>query len=55
MIDPEFAIERMVNDEQCGSLIAMTFNAQGNILASQEGGPLLLVSDKDHDGAFEIA
>ena len=53
MIDPEFAIERMVTDEQSGSLIAMAFNSKGNILASQEGGPLLLISDTDHDGTFE--
>ncbi len=53
MIDPEFAIERMVTDEQSGSLIAMTFNSQGNILASQEGGPLLLISDANRDGTFE--
>jgi putative heme-binding domain-containing protein len=53
MIDPEFAIERMVTDEQSGSLIAMAFNAKGNILASQEGGPLLLISDADRDGTFE--
>jgi putative heme-binding domain-containing protein len=53
MIDPEFAIERMVTDEQSGSLIALAFNSQGNILASQEGGPLLLISDNDHDGTFE--
>jgi putative heme-binding domain-containing protein len=53
MIDPEFMIERMVTDEQAGSLIAMAFNAKGNILASQEGGPLLLISDNDQDGSFE--
>ncbi|MGD9634782.1 MAG: HEAT repeat domain-containing protein, partial [Pirellulales bacterium] len=53
MIDPEFLIERMVTDEQAGSLISMAFNAQGNILASQEGGPLLLISDADRDGTFE--
>ena len=53
MIDPEFVIERMVTDEQSGSLIAMAFNAKGNILASQEGGPLLLISDANRDGTFE--
>jgi putative heme-binding domain-containing protein len=52
-IDPEFAVERLVTDEQAGSLIAMTFNARGGILASQEGGPLLLISDADQDGKFE--
>jgi putative membrane-bound dehydrogenase-like protein len=53
MIDPEFTVERLVSDEQAGSLIALTFNARGEILASQEGGPLLLVSDADRDGSFE--
>jgi hypothetical protein len=41
LVDPEFAIERLVTDEQGGSLIAMAFNANGDILASQENGPLL--------------
>ena len=53
MIDPEFAIERMVTDEQSGSLIAMAFNAKGDVLASQEGGPLLLIRDTNRDGTFE--
>ena len=53
LIDPEFAIERLVTDEQAGSLIAMAFNANGDILASQEGGPLLLIRDANNDGTFE--
>ncbi|MEX0585820.1 MAG: HEAT repeat domain-containing protein, partial [Pirellulales bacterium] len=53
LIDPEFAVERLIADEQAGSLIAMKFNADGNILASQEGGPLLLIRDTDRDGKFE--
>jgi putative heme-binding domain-containing protein len=53
LIDPEFVVERMIRDEQAGSLIAMTFNSQGQILASQEGGPLLLISDADGDGRWE--
>jgi putative heme-binding domain-containing protein len=52
-VDPEFAIDRLASDEQTGSLIAMTFDSQGNILASQEGGPLLLVADHNQDGKFE--
>ncbi len=52
-IDPEFAIDRLTSDQQTGSLIAMAFDSQGNILASQEGGPLLLVADRDQDGKFE--
>jgi hypothetical protein len=43
LVDPEFVIERMVTNEQAGSLIAMAFNASGDILASLEGGPLMLI------------
>lgn len=50
--DPEFAIERMVTNEQAGSLIAMAFNASGDILLSQEGGPLMLAR-RDASGAFD--
>jgi putative heme-binding domain-containing protein len=53
LTDPEFTVERLITDEQAGSLIAMTFNAGGDILASREGGGLLLVRDKDKDGTFE--
>ena len=48
-----FAIERLLNDEQVGSVIAMAFNEFGHIILSQEGGPLLLVFDKDEDGIAE--
>ena len=54
LVDPEFAIERLVTDEQAGSLIAMAFTASGDILASQEDGPLLLIRDVDKDGTLEI-
>lgn len=53
LIDPEFAVERLIADEQAGSLIAMKFMSDGSILASQEGGPLLLIRDTNHDGKFE--
>jgi glucose/arabinose dehydrogenase len=53
LIDPEFAIERMVSGEQAGSLIAMAFNASGEILASQEGGPLLLIRRKAKTGSYD--
>jgi putative heme-binding domain-containing protein len=51
--DPEFVVERLLTDEQAGSLIAMAFMASGDILASKEDGPLLLVADKNKDGTFE--
>ncbi len=31
----------------------MAFNEAGDIIASRERGPLLLIQDKDHDGQFE--
>jgi len=36
--------------EKTGSLIAMAFDEFGHIIASQEGGPLLLIYDANHDG-----
>ena len=45
----EFEIRQVV-DGQIGSLIAMAFNEFGHILASREGGPLLLIYDSDDDG-----
>ncbi len=53
LTDPEFVVERLVTDEQAGSLITMTFNAGGDILASREGGGILLIRDRDKDGKFE--
>ena len=53
LVDREFAIERLITDEQAGSLIAMAFTAAGDILASQENGPLLLIRDLDKDGTLE--
>ncbi|HEX2474568.1 MAG TPA: HEAT repeat domain-containing protein [Lacipirellulaceae bacterium] len=53
LVDSEFAIERLIADEQAGSLISMAFTASGDILASQENGPLLLIRDIDKDGTLE--
>jgi putative heme-binding domain-containing protein len=50
--DPEFTVERLVTDEQAGSIIAMAFNASGDILASREGGGVYLIRDKNKDGKF---
>jgi putative heme-binding domain-containing protein len=50
-IPTDFAIERLMRDNEVGSLIAMAFDAQGNILASREGGNLMLITDSDDNGA----
>ena len=52
-IGEEFVVERLLRDDEVGSLIAMSFDSQGNILASREGGHLLLIRDTDHSGAHD--
>jgi len=52
-IQKGFGVQRVLSDEQVGSIIAMTFNEFGHIILSQEDGPLMLVFDKDEDGIPE--
>lgn len=49
----EFEVQRVVDAETTGSLIAMAFNEFGQIVASREGGPLLLVVDSDNDSVVD--
>ncbi len=48
-ISKEFEVQRVIDAEETGSLIAMTFNEFGHVLASREGGPLLLIVDSNGD------
>jgi putative heme-binding domain-containing protein len=48
-----FRVEEVVAPGSTGSLVALAFNETGDMIVSREQGPLLLVSDKDHDGKFE--
>ncbi len=52
-IQKGFGVQRVLSDDQIGSVIAMTFNEFGHIIVSQEDGPLLLVFDRDEDGIPE--
>jgi len=52
-IPEDFVIERLMRDEEVGSLIAMAFDSRGNILASREGGPLLQLTDSDDNGTHD--
>lgn len=52
---PEFRVETAVGPEETGSLLAMTFNEFGEILASKEGTGILLIRDTDHDGKLDKA
>ncbi|MCE9544664.1 MAG: c-type cytochrome [Planctomycetia bacterium] len=49
----EFRVEWVVPPATTGSLLTMTFNEFGHILASRENGPLLLMRDTDGDGVPE--
>ncbi len=52
-ISEEFEVERIVDGDDTGSLIAMTFNEFGHVIASREEGPLLLIYDSDDDGMLD--
>ncbi len=52
-ISPEFEVLEILDHDQTGSLINIAFNEFGHIIASQEGGPLLLIYDSDQDGTVD--
>lgn len=53
LVAPNFRVERVAQPDATGSLVAMAFDEQGDIIASRERGPLLRVRDEDGDGAPE--
>lgn len=48
-----FGVQRVLNDDQVGSVIAMAFDEFGHVVLSQEQGPLLIAVDRDDDGVPE--
>lgn len=50
---PNFAIERVADPEDSGSVVAMAFDEGGDIIASVEGGHLMRIHDANGDGAPE--
>ncbi|WP_164100946.1 DUF7133 domain-containing protein [Candidatus Laterigemmans baculatus] len=52
-IQSGFSVQRVLEDEATGPLIAMAFNEFGHIIAAREQGPLLLIFDRDGDGVPE--
>jgi len=50
---PGFRIERVTQPADTGSLIACTFNEQGQIVAARERGPILLIRDNNGDAIPE--
>ncbi|HXT60615.1 MAG TPA: c-type cytochrome [Pirellulales bacterium] len=53
LLGADFRVEQVIAPEDSGSLIAMTFNEWGEIVASQEGEGLITIIDKDQDGLVE--
>lgn len=49
----QFRVDRVAHPDDTGSLLAMTFNEWGQIVASREGGGLELITDDDQDGEPE--
>ncbi|MDP6444976.1 MAG: HEAT repeat domain-containing protein [Pirellulaceae bacterium] len=52
-ISNEFDVTRVLDTDVTGSLIAMTFNEFGQIIASRDGGPLILIYDSNSDGELD--
>ncbi|MHB9062548.1 MAG: HEAT repeat domain-containing protein [Pirellulaceae bacterium] len=52
-ISKEFEVQRVLDGEATGSLIAMAFNEFGHILVSREGAGLLLAVDRDEDDVVD--
>jgi putative membrane-bound dehydrogenase-like protein len=50
---PEFRVETAVAPSETGSLLTMTFNEFGEILASREKVGILLIRDSKHDGKYD--
>jgi hypothetical protein len=48
-ISKQFRVQQVIEAEETGSLIAMAFNEFGQVIASREDGPLLLIVDTDND------
>jgi putative heme-binding domain-containing protein len=48
-----FKLERIAGHELVGSLVTMTWGNRGALLASREGGPILVVTDDNGDGTYD--
>ncbi len=50
---PEFHVEWVLDPKDTGSVIAMTFDEFGQIIAARENGPLILIRDDNKDGLLD--
>ncbi|MGE3405227.1 MAG: HEAT repeat domain-containing protein [Pirellulales bacterium] len=53
LLPKQFRVERIVQPDEAGALISMAFNEWGDILASRENGPLVIIRDEDQDSVPE--
>lgn len=49
----QFVVEQVLDGEATGSLLALTFNEFGHVLASREQGGVVLMHDADGDGLVD--
>jgi putative heme-binding domain-containing protein len=50
---PGFVVKEVFSSKDVGSVLALAFNEFGHIIASQEGGPLLLLYDSKKNGKLD--
>lgn len=48
-------IEQVADAKLAGSLVSMTWGNRGKLIASQENGPIMVLSDTDNDGKYDAA
>jgi putative heme-binding domain-containing protein len=48
-VQPGFSVQRLLDGEATGSLIAMAFNEFGHVIASREDGGLILIHDTERE------
>ena len=51
--DEQFVVEQVLDSETTGSLLAMTFNEFGHVVAAREQGGVVLIYDANHDGLVD--
>jgi putative heme-binding domain-containing protein len=50
---PRFTVQKVLGNDDTGSVIALTFNHAGDVLLSRENGPLLIATDGNRDGLVD--
>jgi glucose/arabinose dehydrogenase len=51
--DEQFVVEQVMDGDTTGSLLAMTFNEFGHVVASREQGGVVLIYDANRDGLVD--